>query len=127
METRVYPTTVKEAVYGSLARQLRDFIGKGGVFGAKFIKSDGTVRSGSFRLGVQKYVKGMRSATEETDVERGVSAGDGQTTPTERVDPADHGNIVVFDMNKMGYRTIKVERLISITVRGETYTFERLP
>jgi predicted DNA-binding transcriptional regulator YafY len=38
-------------------------------------------------------------------------------------DPESRGNLVVYDMAKQGYRTIKLDRLQSVRVRGREVTF----
>lgn len=76
----------------------------GKVFGATFVKKDGTVRTGSFRLGVKSGLK---------PVEEGV-----ERVPR-KYDPDTVGNLVVFDMNKGQYRTIKIESIKEIKLPGE--------
>ena len=71
-----------------------------GIFGAEFVKADGTIRTGSFRI---------RPPQEDG--------------PGMAYSPTSRGNLIVWDMNKQGYRSIKVERLRSITAGGRRYTF----
>ena len=70
----------------------------GKILGLEFVKrSDGSVRTGAFRVGVVR-VKG--------DLGSGAS-----------YDPADHGLVTVWDMAK-GYRSIPVEGLLAVTSGG---------
>jgi len=78
-------------------REFRRLVGRL-IFGATFLKRDGSLRSGSFRLGVQKDLTGAGSA----------------------YDRESRGNVTVFDMNKQAYRTIRLDALQSLTVRGHT-------
>lgn len=84
--------TTKEAT-----REIRRLLGSR-IFGATFEKSDGSIRTGSFRLGVRKEVDGA-----------GIS-----------YDPASVGNLIVFDMRLGAYRTIRLESVRSLRVRGRT-------
>lgn len=69
------------------------------IFGSKFIKrSDGSVRSGSFRIGVRKNIQG-----------------------NPRYNPKDHSIFRVYDM-KRGYRSIPLEGILSVTLNGRVYT-----
>ena len=70
------------------------------IFYCEFIKKDGTIRKMKARLGVKKYLKG------------------GQM----KYIPSDHNNLVVFDMEKRDYRTIKTDNLITIKARGFVYS-----
>ena len=71
------------------------------IFGARFVKrSDGSVRSGSFRTGVSKNIKG-----------------------NPRYNPKSHSIFRVYDMKK-GYRSIPLEGILSITLNGTVYTVE---
>ena len=71
------------------------------IFGVKFVKrSDGSVRSGSFRTGVRKNIKG-----------------------NPRYNPKSHSIFRVYDMKK-GYRSIPLEGILSITLNGAVYTVE---
>lgn len=66
---------------------------KGRIFGATFIKrSDGSVRKGSFRLGVRKYLSGGEL----------------------KYNPKDYDLISVFDMNKRGYRMIPLDAVMEL-------------
>lgn len=69
---------------------------RGRIFGATFRTADGRLRTGCFRLDVRKGLTG---------------AGLGY-------DADDAGNLIVFDMRKRAYRTIKLERVESLRVRG---------
>lgn len=81
-----------------MVRAARSLIGRSRIFGAEFIKADGSVRTGSFRLGVKK----------------GLAPG----RPGMSYNPESRGNLVVYDMNKQGYRTIKLQRLRKLTIQG---------
>lgn len=81
--------------------EVRAMIG-GRIFGATFVKRDGTVRTGAFRFGVRHELKGVGM----------------------RYDAAERRNLVVFDMRKREYRTIRLESLVSLRVRGTTITVE---
>lgn len=71
------------------------------IFGATFVKADGSIRTGTFRLGVQKDQTGAGLAYR----------------------PNERGNLIVWDMAKGGYRTIKLARLLSIRAHGQTVEF----
>ena len=69
------------------------------IFGSKFVKrGDGSVRSGSFRIGVRKNIQG-----------------------NPRYNPKDHSILRVYDM-KSGYRSIPLEGILSVTLNGSVYT-----
>ncbi len=87
-----------------VTRAIKDLIGKDGIFGAKFIKADNSVRTGSFRLGVKKGLKGTEDG--------------GPPYRDHAYNPEDQGLLVVFDMSKGGYRSMKLDRVIEISVRG---------
>ena len=70
---------------------------KGGrIFSAAFIKKDGELRKGLFRLGVKKGVKG-----------KGFS-----------FDPIARGLVSVYDMKKGAFRFITAAKLLSLTAEG---------
>lgn len=75
--------------------EIRKILGSN-IFGARFRKRDGTLRTGSFRLGVHKDLTGA-----------GLS-----------YDPAARGNLIVYDMTKRAYRTIRLDAVEELTVRG---------
>jgi|2_EtaG_2_1085320.scaffolds.fasta_scaffold88074_2 hypothetical protein len=71
------------------------------IFGAKFFKrSDGSLRNGSFRTGVKKGMVG-----------------------NPRYSPGNYNLLGVYDMNS-GHRSIPLDRLISITIKGIVYSVE---
>ena len=75
---------------------------KGRVFGVTFIKrTNGEVRNGSYRLGVQ----------------RGVT-GEGR-----KFDPSEKNLLGVFDMNN-GFRFLDLNNLLSVTIGGLTFKIE---
>jgi hypothetical protein len=65
---------------------------KGKFFKAVFIKNDGTLREMICRFGVKSHLKGG---------ELGYS-------------PEAHNNLIVFDVQKMAYRTINLDKLIAL-------------
>ena len=64
----------------------------GRFFGCKFIKKDGTVRTMNARRGVKKHLK--------------------PGGKPRNYSPAQHHNLIVWDRNAKGYRTINTDRLI---------------
>ena len=81
-------------------RAIKDAIG-GRIFGAGFTKRDGTFRTGSFRFSVKKHLKGG-DRSYDTDA---------------------RGHLVVFDMKKEQYRTIRIDAIDYITVGGRIVHF----
>lgn len=79
-------------------RELLKEKAKGQFFSIRYQKIDGSIRTLSCRLGVKKYLK--KDATFRT--------------PREDV-------ITVYDLQKKNYRSLRVERIQSIKVAGETY------
>ena len=65
---------------------------KGKFFGVTFTKADGSKRLMNCRTGVHKHANGG----------------------TLKYNPSDRGNVIVYDMQVGGYRTIKVDRIRSI-------------
>lgn len=74
----------------------------GRIFSAEFTKKDGTVRKIRARLGVRKFLKG------------------GELT----YNPEERNNLIVFDLEKSAYRTIKFDNLRNIKYNGTEETFE---
>ena len=75
---------------------------KGGkIFSATFEKKDGSIRTINCRRDVKKGVKGV-----------GMS-----------FDPMSKGLLVVYDMNRKGFRMINLETLIEAKVNGRTIKF----
>ena len=70
----------------------------GGIFNVKFYKADGTLRSINARFGVRKGVTG-----------KGLS-----------YNPSERNNIVIFSMNDNGFRTVKLDNIVSIKFNGYT-------
>lgn len=62
------------------------------IFSALFVKKNGEIRKIVARLGVKKYLKG------------------GELT----YDASSHNNLIVFDLEKKEYRTIKFDNLLEI-------------
>jgi len=76
------------------------------VFGCSFVKrSDGSLRSGAFRLGVKSHLRGGERA----------------------YDAHAHGLITVFSMNDNGYRSFGIEGIVSVTFNGETFIISDSP
>lgn len=71
----------------------------GKIFNITFKKIDGKVRSINARLGVKSYSNG-----------KGL-----------KYNPSDRGNLIIFSMNDCGWRTVKVQNIISIKDRGVLY------
>ena len=69
------------------------------IFYVVFLKKSGEVRRMKCRLGVKKHLKGGRLS----------------------YDPAERNNLIVFDMQKIGYRTINLDTLMSINMKGVEY------
>lgn len=65
-------------------------------FSAEFIKKNGEKRKMLARLGVKKYLKGGTKGYEYDDL------------------------LTVYDMQKKAYRTIPVNRLLSVKANGKT-------
>lgn len=81
-------------------QDLRDKAGNT-IFSVEFYKKDGTYRKMRARFGVSKGVTG-----------KGLS-----------YDPLERGMISVYDMEKKGFRLIKVDRIECIKVKKQTYLF----
>ena len=79
-------------------------VSTGKIFSANFTKADGSERTMSCRVGVQKDLKG-----------KGL-----------KYDRRKARNLVVWDMNANVYRTIKTDRLNWIQIEGERYEFEQI-
>ena len=74
---------------------------RGRMFGATFIKKDGSIRKMNCRTGVAKYIKGGSKPLYSYD------------------------NLVrVFDLKKKGYRTINIDTLQSLRANKEAYYVE---
>ena len=73
---------------------------KGETFGAHFVKKNGEFRSMTCRFGVKKHLKGGERSWSRKD----------------------HPHLMtVFDMNKVGYRTINLDTLRFVSFGGNTY------
>ena len=84
----------------SITREAFDKIaGDGKIASADFIKKDGSLRKMVFR----------------TKVTKGVT-GEGM-----RYNPSDYGLRTVYDMQKLAFRHINLETVISIRARGELH------
>lgn len=78
-------------------------VSSGKIFSANFTKADGSERVMSCRVGVQKNLKGVGL----------------------KYDRRKAHNIIVWDMNANGYRTIKTDRLNWIQIEGDKYEFNQ--
>lgn len=71
--------------------EFREIVG-GKIFSALFVKKNGEMRKMTARLGVKSHLKGGELA----------------------YDASSHNNLIVFDLEKKAYRTIKFDNLIEI-------------
>jgi len=69
------------------------------IFGAEFVKKNGERRTGAFRLGVTKYLKGGQN----------------------KVVRPDNSYLTVFDMKKKEYRTLNLKTLLRLKIDGVEY------
>jgi len=74
----------------------------GNIFGVAFVKTNGEIRSGAFRGGVKIGING-----------KGLN-----------YKPSKVFNVIVWDMNKNGFRTIKAENLKYLKTNKITYKFK---
>ena len=74
----------------------------GNIFGVSFVKTNGEIRSGAFRGGVKIGVTG-----------KGLN-----------YKPSKVFNVIVWDMNRNGFRTIKAENLKYLKTNKITYKFK---
>jgi hypothetical protein len=72
---------------------------KNDIFTVEFVKKNGDLRSMNCRLGVTKHLKGGEQAYE----------------------PSDYDLVCVFDMKKQAYRSINLNTLKTIKIKGEQY------
>lgn len=86
----------REGTTKERTREIKRLLGRARVFGACFTKRNGEIRTGSFRLGVARGLTGQGP----------------------KYDTESYGNIIVWDMNKGGYRTIPLHRVHYFTIRG---------
>ena len=69
------------------------------IFSVVFLKKSGELRTMNCMLGVKKYLKG------------------GKLT----YNPKERNNLIVFDMQKKDYRTVNLDTLMTINMKGEDY------
>jgi hypothetical protein len=81
--------------------EFRQIVG-GRIFSAKFTKQNGEIREMVARLGVKKHLKGGEL----------------------KYDPSERNNLIVFDMEKEDYRTIKFDALMEISYDHKTVIVE---
>tara|TARA_Y100000310_G_scaffold139381_1_gene138673 strand:+ start:716 stop:994 length:279 start_codon:yes stop_codon:yes gene_type:complete len=72
---------------------------KNEVFSVVFLKKNGELRPMNCRFGVKKHLKGGKLA----------------------FNPLERSMLVVFDMQKKGYRMINLETLMTINMKGVEY------
>ena len=73
----------------------------GKIFSLTYSRADKSLGAGKFRFGVKSHLKGGKP----------------------NHDPIKAKNLVLFNMSKKQYRTIKFERIISAKIDGEEYKF----
>ena len=78
---------------------------KGKFMTVTFLKKDGSTRRMRCRTGVKRYVKGVGSPL---------------GTPANRLQK--YKLITVYDLDKAGYRSIPVDRVVSVKAAGKTYS-----
>jgi hypothetical protein len=78
--------------------EFRELVG-GKIFSALFVKKNGEMRKMRARLGVKSHLKG----------------GELSYNPSER------NNLIVFDLDKSAYRTIKFDNLLEIKYLGREW------
>ena len=86
-------------------KQIIDASG-GNIASVVFVKMDGTVRKMNFRRQVSKGVKGVNG--------KGLGYS-----------PSSVGNMIVYDMGADGFRTIKLENVMSLKVNGKSYNWSK--
>ena len=69
------------------------------IFSVVFLKKNGELRPMTCKLGVKKHLKGGRL----------------------KYNPKERNNLIVFDMQKEDYRTINLDTLMSINMKGVEY------
>ena len=69
------------------------------MFSVVFLKKNGELRPMNCMLGVKKHLKGGKLS----------------------YNPGERNNLIVYDLQKDGYRTINLDTLISINMKGEEY------
>lgn len=74
----------------------------GNIFGVSFVKTNGEIRSGAFRGGVKIGING-----------KGLN-----------YKPSNVFNVIVWDMNRNGFRTIKADNLKYLKTNKITYKFK---
>jgi len=94
----------RTATTGTAMNLLFNLRKSGSFFTAEFIKKDGTIRKMNCRCNVQKYRKGG----------------------TLGYNASEKGLLSVFDMEKLEYRMINLDTLISITFAGVKYLFNNV-
>ena len=87
----------------SKVQTIKEIINKSGnhICSVIFVKMDGTIRKMNFRRKVKKGING-----------KGL-----------KYNPSSVGNMVVYDMGVDGYRTIKLDNVMSLKVNGVTHNF----
>lgn len=75
----------------------------GRFFSVEFLKKDASTRRLNGRVGVKRYVKGTGMA----------------------YDPEERGLLVVYDLQKRGYRMVNLETVKRIKCWGKEYVFDQ--
>ncbi|QDP47122.1 MAG: hypothetical protein GOVbin40013_3 [Prokaryotic dsDNA virus sp.] len=88
---------MKTLKYFELLEKTKD----GKIFSLTYLRADKSMGADKFRFGVKSYLKGGAL----------------------NYDPIKAKNLVLFNMSKKQYRTIKFERIISAKIDGVEYTF----
>jgi len=84
----------------TIPQAIQELVGSTNTFSVGFYKKDGTFRTGTFRLGVKKHLKGGKQLT----------------------DPDNY--LVAYDMQKKGYRNINYNTIKYIKAKGIVYHVE---
>lgn len=77
----------------NIVRGIKD----GQIFSVTFVKKDKTLRRMVCRLGVKKDIKGTGNS----------------------YNPAERNNLIVFDMQKKAYRTINLDTITEVRLKGD--------
>jgi len=93
------PPTPTTAVLPATRDAVLELIADGKFFAVEFEKRDGTLRTMQARLGVTAHLKGG----------------------TKSYSDAAHGIVTVYSVDAGGYRSVRLDAIRSLTVRGTTY------
>jgi hypothetical protein len=100
--------TIKLPIYyvGDKFRIIKDATSKGHIVGVRFVKKNGQLRTMAFRKGVVR-VNGNRP----------------EVTAKTNITLMSNGMMKVFDMGKVGYRTVNLKTVDVIRADGIRYEF----